>query len=154
MTDAQRHLFAHKLSEMPEMSKYSEGTESFEDFAKRIADMLLEPEKFRKFYPFLEKLGFGSKQIAPTAPVEKKKEYTIDDHIFIDYSSKKNFTPFKSNVFNIAREKKYKHLKIEGEKMVDFEKSRDAFGRKTAKSIFEFFKHSLDQKHAREALNK
>ena len=52
MTDAQRHLFAHKLSEMPEMSKYSEGTESFEDFAKRIADMLLEPEKFRKFYPF------------------------------------------------------------------------------------------------------
>ena len=33
MTDAQRHLFAHKLSEMPEMSKYSEGTESFEDFA-------------------------------------------------------------------------------------------------------------------------
>ena len=28
----------------------------------------------------------------------------------------------KSNVFNIAREKKYKHLKIEGEKMVDFEK--------------------------------
>ena len=105
MTDPQRFLFAHKLSEMPEMSKYSEGTESFQDFAKRIADMLLEPEKFRKFYPFLEKLGFGSKQIAPTAPVEKKKEYTIDDHIFIDYSSKKNFTPFKSNVFNIAREK-------------------------------------------------
>ena len=31
--------------------------------------------------------------------------------------------------------------------MVDFEKNcRDAFGRKTAKSIFEFFKHSLDQK--------
>ena len=48
MTDAQRHLFAHKLSEMPEMSKYSEGTESFEDFAKRIADMLLEPEKIQK----------------------------------------------------------------------------------------------------------
>ena len=74
MTDPQRFLFAHKLSEMPEMSKYSEGTESFQDFAKRIADMLLEPEKFRKFYPFLEKLGFGSKQIAPTAPVEKKKK--------------------------------------------------------------------------------
>ena len=92
MTDAQRHLFAHK-------------PESFEDFAKRIADMLFRAWKFRKFYPFLEKLGFGSKQIAPTAPVEKKKEYTIDDHIFIDYSSKKNFTPFKSNVFNIAREK-------------------------------------------------
>ena len=34
--------------------------------------------------------------------------------------------------------KKYKHLKIEGEKMVDFEKKncRDAFGRKTAKKVF------------------
>ena len=156
MTDPQRFLFAHKLSEMPEMSKYSEGTESFQDFAKRIADMLLEPEKFRKFYPFLEKLGFGSKQIAPTAPVEKKKEYTIDDHIFIDYSSKKNFTPFKSDVFNIAREKKYKHLKIEGEKMVDFEKriAEMLLDEKQQKVFFEFFKHSLDQKHAREALNK
>ena len=89
MTDAQRHLFAHKLSEMPEMSKYSEGTESFEDFAKRIADMLLEPEKFRKFYPFLEKLGFGSKTNRTNCTSRKKKEYTIDDHIFIDYSSKK-----------------------------------------------------------------
>ena len=117
-----------------------QGTESFEDFAKRIADMLLEPEKFRKFYPFLEKLGFGSKQIAPTAPVEKKKEYTIDDHIFIDYSSKKNFTPFKSNVFNIAREKKYKHLKIEGEKMVDFEKKlQRCFWTKNSKKYFWIF---------------
>ena len=58
MTDAQRHLFAHKLSEMPVMSKYSQGTESYEDFAKRIADMLLEPEKFRTFYPLLVQLGF------------------------------------------------------------------------------------------------
>ena len=58
MTDAQRHLFAHKLSEMHEMSEYSTGTESYEDFAKRIAEMLLEPEKFRTFYPLLEQLGF------------------------------------------------------------------------------------------------
>jgi hypothetical protein len=29
MTDAQRHLFANKLSELPEMSKYSQGTESY-----------------------------------------------------------------------------------------------------------------------------
>ena len=58
MTDPQRFLFAHKLSGMPEMSKYSEGTESYEDFAKRIADMLLEPEKFRELYPCLEKAGF------------------------------------------------------------------------------------------------
>ena len=58
MTDAQRHLFAHKMSEMPEMSKYSQGTESFQQFAIRIADMLLEPEKFRELYPILERLGF------------------------------------------------------------------------------------------------
>ena len=58
MTDAQRHLFANKLSEMPEMSKYSQGTESYQQFAIRIANMLLEPEKFRELYPILEKAGF------------------------------------------------------------------------------------------------
>ena len=58
MTDAQRHLFANKMSEMPEMSKYSQGTESYQQFAIRIADMLLEPEKFRELYPILDKLGF------------------------------------------------------------------------------------------------
>ena len=58
MTDAQRHLFANKMSEMPEMSSYSQGTESFQQFAIRIADMLLQPEKFRDLYPILEKAGF------------------------------------------------------------------------------------------------
>jgi len=58
MTDAQRHLFANKMSEMPEMSKYSQDTESYQQFAIRIADMLLEPEKFRELYPILEKSGF------------------------------------------------------------------------------------------------
>nr|WP_032072971.1 replication initiation protein RepM [Acinetobacter sp. M131]AGC70591.1 DNA replication protein [Acinetobacter sp. M131] len=58
MTDAQRHLFANKMSEMPEMSTYSQGTESYQQFAIRIADMLLEPEKFRELYPCLEKAGF------------------------------------------------------------------------------------------------
>ena len=58
MTDAQRHLFANKMSEMPEMGKYSQGTESYQQFAIRIADMLLEPEKFRELYPILEKAGF------------------------------------------------------------------------------------------------
>ena len=58
MTDAQRHLFANKMSEMPEMGKYSQGSESYQQFAIRIADMLLNPEKFREFYPLLEKLGF------------------------------------------------------------------------------------------------
>jgi len=58
MTDAQRHLFANKMSEMPEMGKYSQGTESYQQFAIRIADMLLEPEKFRELYTCLEKAGF------------------------------------------------------------------------------------------------
>lgn len=59
LTDAQRHLFANKLSEMPEMSKYSKGTESYQQFAIRIADMLLEPKKFREIYPLLERLGYS-----------------------------------------------------------------------------------------------
>ena len=58
MNDSQRHLFAKKLSEMPDMSKYSQGTESFQQFAIRIAEMLLQPEKFRELYPLLEKAGF------------------------------------------------------------------------------------------------
>ena len=58
MTDAQRHLFANKISEMPEMSKYSQGTESYQQFAVRIAEMLLQPEKFRELYPLLEKAGY------------------------------------------------------------------------------------------------
>ncbi len=58
MTDAQRFLFANKMSEMPEMSKYSQGTESYEQFAIRIAEMLLQPEKFRELYSILEKAGF------------------------------------------------------------------------------------------------
>ena len=58
LSDPQRHLFANKMSEMPEMSKYSQGTESFQQFAIRIADMLLEPEKFGELYPCLEKAGF------------------------------------------------------------------------------------------------
>ena len=58
MTDAQRHLFANKMSEMPEMSKYSQGTESYQQFAVRIAEMLLQPEKFRELYPLLEKAGY------------------------------------------------------------------------------------------------
>ena len=64
MTDAQRYLFAHKLSELPEVgSEYAEIGESAEEFTKRLADMLLEPKKFRMFYPLLEQLGFGSKKI-------------------------------------------------------------------------------------------
>ena len=138
MTDAQRHLFAHKLSEMPEMSKYSEGTESFEDF-KTHSRHAFRAWKFRKFYPFLEKLGFGSKQIAPTAPVEKKKEYTIDDHILLITAVRK-ISRHSKVMYSILLVKKYKHLKIEGEKNVDFEKElQRCFWTKTAKSIFWIF---------------
>ena len=62
MTDSQRHLFANKMSEMPEMSSYSQGTESYQQFAVRIAEMLLHPEKFRELYPILEKAGFKHDQ--------------------------------------------------------------------------------------------
>jgi hypothetical protein len=58
MTDKQRHLFASKLSELPEMSKYSQGTESYQQFAVRIADMLQDTEKFRELLPLLKKVGF------------------------------------------------------------------------------------------------
>lgn len=54
--DAQRHLFANRMSEM---GKYSQGTERFQQFAIHIADMILEPEKLRELSPILEKLGFN-----------------------------------------------------------------------------------------------
>lgn len=58
MTDAQRHMFANKLSELPSMGKYSQGTESFQQFAIRIAEMLQDPERFKELYPYLKKVGY------------------------------------------------------------------------------------------------
>lgn len=58
VTDKQRHLFANKLSELPEMSKYSQGTESYQQFAIRIANMLQDSERFRELLPLLRKVGF------------------------------------------------------------------------------------------------
>lgn len=58
MTVAQRHLFAQKLSEMPEMNKYSQGTESYVQFAVRIADMLQDPNKLQELSPYLKKAGY------------------------------------------------------------------------------------------------
>ena len=58
MTDAQRHLFANKLSELPDMNKYSQGTESYPQFAVRIAEMLKDSEKLKEFSPMLEKVGY------------------------------------------------------------------------------------------------
>lgn len=142
MTDPQRFLFAHKLSEMPEMSKYSEGTESYEDFAKRIADMLLEPEKFKKFYPLLEKLGFGSKKIQPTVKqVDQVKTYNIEDHKFIAFDPRGS-VHLSSCAFNIARDKRYKHMKKDSEKMTDFENRLKTMllDEKQQSQFFEFLK--------------
>ena len=60
MTDPQRHLFANKLSKLPEMSAHSQGTESFEQFAVRIAEMLKDAQKFEELFPYLQKVGFAS----------------------------------------------------------------------------------------------
>lgn len=61
MSDAQRHLFANKLSKLPEMSKYSQGTESYPEFAIRIAEMLQDQEKFEELLPYLKKVGLNTK---------------------------------------------------------------------------------------------
>ena len=60
MTDPQRHLFANKLSKLPEMNTYSQGTESFDQFAVRIAEMLKDAKKFEELFPYLQKVGFAS----------------------------------------------------------------------------------------------
>ena len=59
ITDPQRHLFANKLSRLPEMNTYSQGTESFEQFAVRIAEMLKDAQKFEELFPYLQKVGFA-----------------------------------------------------------------------------------------------
>ena len=58
MTDAQRHLFANKLSELPAMSQYSQGTETYPQFAIRIAEMLKDPNTFNELYPYLKMVGY------------------------------------------------------------------------------------------------
>ena len=58
MTDAQRNMFANKLSELPEMGRYSQGTESYPQFAIRIAEMLQNPNRIKELYPYLKKVGY------------------------------------------------------------------------------------------------
>lgn len=60
-TEAQCHLFASKLSELPDMNKYSQGTESYSQFAVRISEMLRDPQKFEELLPYLKKVGFNTK---------------------------------------------------------------------------------------------
>ena len=58
LTDSQRHLFANKLSVLPEMGNYSQGTETFEQFAIRIAEMLKDYKNIEELLPYLQKVGF------------------------------------------------------------------------------------------------
>lgn len=62
LTDAQRQLFASRLSELPEMSDYTEGTESYQQFAFRIAEMLKDEDKVKLLMPRLKKVGFNTNQ--------------------------------------------------------------------------------------------
>jgi plasmid replication initiation protein len=61
LTDKQRHIFANKLSELPDMNKYSQGTESYAQFAVRIVEMLQDKNKFQELLPYLKKVGFNTK---------------------------------------------------------------------------------------------
>ena len=47
-----------KLSELPEMGRYSQGTESYPQFAVRIAEMLQDPDRIKELYPYLKKVGY------------------------------------------------------------------------------------------------
>lgn len=61
MTDAQRHLFGHKLAHDARVqSDYSHliGTGSYEDFGRLLADMLAEEKHFKMFFPLLLEHGF------------------------------------------------------------------------------------------------
>lgn len=61
MTDAQRHLFGHKLAHDARVqSDYSRliGTGSYDDFARLLADMLADEQHFKMFYPLLVEHGF------------------------------------------------------------------------------------------------
>ena len=62
MTDTQRHMFANKLSELPEMGRYSQGTESYIQFAVRIADMLQYPKMIKELTPYLKPVGYATVQ--------------------------------------------------------------------------------------------
>lgn len=58
MTDAQRHLLASKLSRLHEMSEYSVGNESFDDLAKRLAEMLLDENFFKSVTPLFDQIDY------------------------------------------------------------------------------------------------
>ncbi len=58
LTEKQIQLFADKLSRLQSFSKYSEGKESYEQFASRIAAKLKDPDYFAEYLPYLNEVGF------------------------------------------------------------------------------------------------
>ncbi|MBF7694207.1 replication initiation protein RepM [Acinetobacter pollinis] len=58
LSSSQIKLFSKKLSQLPEMSKYSEGTETYDEFAVRISKMLEDSTKLKELTPLLKKVGF------------------------------------------------------------------------------------------------
>ncbi|MBF7690848.1 helix-turn-helix domain-containing protein [Acinetobacter pollinis] len=59
MTEKQIHVFAQKLSHLPEIaSKYAEGNESYEQLAAKIAKKLSNPTECKKLEPYLREIGF------------------------------------------------------------------------------------------------
>ncbi len=105
------NLFAHKLTELPEVgSEYAEIGESSEDFTKRLADMLLEPKKFRMFYPLLEQLGFSSKKIQ-SATIKQ-----VDKPKFLDLPNMQ----INRISYGMSRDKKFNYLKQKNESPDDF----------------------------------
>ena len=58
MTDKQRGVFASKLSQMSDLSRYAKQGENYKQFAERIETELLDEKKQVFYIPYLEKLGF------------------------------------------------------------------------------------------------
>lgn len=58
MTDKQKFTFAHKLARLPGMNHYSQGTETFDEFAYRISEMLSDAKRFQELYPYLIEVGY------------------------------------------------------------------------------------------------
>ena len=62
MTDNQRFAFAKKIAKLPEASHLAKGpaNDSYDAFAEQIAKDLLDANKQKIYFPFLQKVGFKS----------------------------------------------------------------------------------------------
>ena len=58
MTEKQKFTFAHKLARSVSMNHYSQGAETFDEFANRISEMLCDIKKFQELYPYLVEVGY------------------------------------------------------------------------------------------------